>query len=246
MMKDRQPILQETNEGSLLLRLGNPYFAARYIEITTLLSTLLEDRILHKQNLNGTNIDCSTGSGIGLLSLRKFSEADLHGVDDGFLFFDYLNSYSGHFRIPTERLINAAHASFHRDDDGKFLQTLKPNSVQLISCFYIDSERWKMLDNILDAAGNVLTPGGQMIVTTDAMVRDPIPSVPWGTGSMVYEGENGNDGISLYLHVPEWMTMNYQNIITFADWFLEDEIHYSRGTVLGNIRDRAVAVYTKQ
>lgn len=70
------------NENLVLQNLDNGYFNARLIEISSLLTHLLETGLLDRGNLKGPIIDLGTGSGIALLAFRKFTTAYLVGVDE--------------------------------------------------------------------------------------------------------------------------------------------------------------------
>ena len=243
-MKEILQTSQSTN-SELLKKLDYGYFTARFIEISFVLDLLLDKKILQKENFTSKPIvDLGTGSGIGLLALRNFTDKELIGIDYNSYFSDCRNSYAGGYKIPTKKLIAKAQASFIKQDMNEYLKELPDESISLATAFYMSREGWfKVTPKIYDQLGRVLTPNGQFLLTTDADLA--IPRFDWADKNIHLRGNEGLHKRTLIFEVPEKFSTRHQNLIPNARCYLEPETINSQGIKIGLIRDRNIQIFTK-
>lgn len=122
-----------------LVELGNSYVSARTIELSCLLDFLLHNGHINPANLDRTLYDLGTGSGVGLLALRKFSRGYLRGIDFTTQSRDGLERYS----VPEPKIIGLAIADFEHSHIYSFLQSCPPCSASLITAFYSSVGMWQ-------------------------------------------------------------------------------------------------------
>lgn len=247
-----------TNEDSPIQRLRDydpvaeirkaqeQYFAARFIELHTVFDTLLARAMLRQENLDDSVVDLGTGSGIGLLALRKHTTGPLHGVDWGTFFEDDIfpfDSYSGRYAIPTPSIITEANATFERAYNTSYLKQQPENSLSLLTNFYIEVDQIKFLGDLYDEAHRVLKPCGQFLLTSDSDLRIPEEYVEH---TAVIKGDEGPDKL-LRLPVTDAVRQAYGHLISFAQpYYLDHVINTADAISLGCFRDRSIVVYTKE
>jgi SAM-dependent methyltransferase len=244
-MKETLQDISQTTEFELLQQLENKYFAARFIEIGCVLDVLSDIGVLQRDNLVSTSIiDLGTGSGIGLLALRKLTNTHLIGVDNGSRYSDWHNGHARYYEIPTAELVQQAQASFVKQDMIGYLEGLPSNSISLITAFFMSRDDWnKLAPKMYDQLGRVLTPGGQFLLTSDANLTTP--NIDWGKASTPFRGNKGSHQQTLVFKATDKIPKEYQNLIKFAGTFLEDETLHSQGAKIGLIRDRNIQILTK-
>lgn len=239
-------------EITTLEKLNNKYLDARNIELSCLLSFLLENNLINKDNLKGPIIDLGTGSGIGLLALRKFTPAYLVGIDDGTHFIDGVglvrNWYAGNYKIPVPEITQLAVGNFRRQEIFNFLKSCS-FSATLVTAFYVDTKSWRDgYQYFLREIDHVLAPGGQFLYTTDqTMFYSTDLSQPnWAEETFHTTGNEGEYFKTLVLPVPEWVRGRYQINTQKTGSYLESEIYETAGYRIGLIRDRIVWIFTKK
>ena len=244
-MKEILQDISRTTDLELLEKLNYGYFTARYIEISCILDLLLDKEVLQKENFTSKPlVDLGTGSGIGLLALRNFTNKQLMGVDYDSHFSDWRNDYAGAYEIPTKELISKAQASFIKQDMIVYLKELPNESISLATAFYMSRQGWlKVTPEIYDQFGRVLTLGGQFLLTTDADLI--MPRINWANKNTHFRGNEGVHEQTLIFDVPEKFSAKYQNLIPDARCYLENETIKSQGVKIGLIRDRNIQIFTK-
>lgn len=240
-----------------LKTLANQYFFARFLEISSLLDYLLERKWLKQENLaGGPVLDLGTGSGIGLVVLRKFSpNSTLEGVDKGGRWNDP-NPYTGfNYPIPIPGLLEKVGAGFKRIsvEECVDLKYLYGEKATLITAFYTTVNQWgDNLADIIEEIGEILPLGGQFLFTSDCY---NIPQPDWASRISALTGTKGEHSKILVLPFPNWLRGscwgNIQSAFLKKDnmfglnFYLEDQIFETDGREIGLLRDSRVKLFTK-
>jgi SAM-dependent methyltransferase len=248
--------LTSPKERAVLETLGNNYIRARLIEISSLMNFLLNENLLDETNLKGLIIDLGTGSGVGLLALRKFTTGYLLGIDNAFQQRDH--SYAGSYEVPTPGVTELAIANFKRADIYDFLKNYPVGTATLITAFYAHTLGWHenrcpgsrvsflpcecdKFPKILDEIGKVLKPGGQFIFTSDEFDIRP----NWSVTTTTLKGKDGENRATLIIPLPTWVKRDYQDWFKELEYSMEPELIETNGKYIGLIRDRRIKIFTK-
>lgn len=151
----------------------HPYVLARLIEVEARLDNLTDRQLLDPRNFHHqTVVDLGTGTGAGLIALRRRSLGRVIGVDYNTIVPDYsiyseqVNQTNGsRLSIPSEGVVDISTATIHRDDIQEFVAKCKPESVSLFTLFHTSINR--LHPSFLANIGTALTPGGQFLITSD-------------------------------------------------------------------------------
>ena len=256
-MKEQFPDgFTSTSENRVLEELDNNYLKARTIELSVLLDFLLRNHWVNPINLQGPVIDLGTGSGVGLLALRKFTTGYIIGVDRATR--QHYHSYAGQYEVPTPAILNLAVASFRREDMRDFLKHYPLESVTLVTAFYVSMKGWhdnscpaarffgcncNKVSTIIEEIGKILKPGGQFLATSDGY---DIPKPNWATNTVSLVGSEEKDRYRpLILPLPIWVRNRYHTWFKAIEHSIEPELTETNGEYIGILRDRNVKVFTK-
>lgn len=142
---NRNEVITTTKEDILLNIVDQ-----RAREIAGVLHYLFEKGLLDRNNIYGKVIDIGTGTGAGIAAFKMFGVEEVVGVDHN-------DSYCG---FKTQEILGN---EFIHKPAASFLRSLPNCSVRLITAFHANIS----LAEFYPEVARVLTPGGQILVTTD-------------------------------------------------------------------------------
>lgn len=249
----------------------HPYIIARLVEIEALLNDLSNYHDpkfnfvgLDPQNLKtGPILDLGTGSGCGLLALRRQTLAPIFGVDQaakvpratdfGGIWGAFANDYCGAgLQVPEKNVLDISATDFRRSEIIEFLRKQPLDTFSLVTMFYIGD---KDLDfrEVLTEVGLILRPEGQLIITSDSIIRgDNIYNgrelqVKWGTRRSFITFDDPTLDIKAKRPLPSPKNLVNQIggstvVRNICGRYLERE---TDSNIVSNFRDRNIWIFTK-
>lgn len=249
----------------------HPYLIARLVEIEALLNDLPRSNDqkfnfigLDPQNLKtGPILDLGTGSGCGLIALRRQTLAPIFGVDQavkvpratdfGGIWGVFANDYCGAgLQVPEKNVLDLSVTDFQRSEIMEFLRKQPLNTFSLVTMFYIGDEDLDFRE-FLTEVGLILRPEGQLLITSDSIIRgDNIYNgrelqVKWGTRRSFITCDDPTLDVKAKRPLPAPKNLIDQIgsstvVRNICGRYLEQE---TDSNIVSNFRDRNIWIFTK-